>query len=469
MASVEKSRSGWTLAAVALALFCVQIDYFAMNLAVPRMAVEFGSSATDLQWIVSVYMLALGAFMVPAGRIGDIFGRRRTLLAGVALFGAASVACAVAPTLGVLIAFRVAQGLGAALIFPVSVSVLTNAYGVARAGRSIGLAYGIAALGNAAGPLVGGLLTDTVGWRWIFWLNVPLAAASLAIGARVVTESFDESAPRRIDTAGLALISVGIGLFTLTFDRAPGWGWLSVSTVAAFAGSLLALAAFVVVETRVRWPLVDLSLVRNARFTILVVAGAVANIAYAVTIFLSTVFLQTVRGLDPLTAGLAFLGPSAGAAIGGVLAGRLGTRRSPAAVMGATTVAAALGLGAVALSRDWAPYLVALSVCGLTLGLVYAFTTVATQAVVRPERAGEAAGVTLTVLVSLAGVGVAVASTVLEMLQRNGTPAAEAIDAILAVLAVALLAAGAVVLSIARRTATRSEPSRPSVSPRPAG
>lgn len=312
-------------------------------------------------------------------------------------------------------------------------------------------------------------MTDTVGWRWIFWLNVPLAAASLAIGARVISESFDESAPRRIDTAGLALISVGIGLFTLTFDRAPSWGWLSVITVVAFAGSLLALAAFVVVESRVRWPLVDLSLVRNARFTTLVLAGAAANIAYAVTIFLSTVFLQDVRGLDPLTAGLAFLGPSAGAAIGGVLAGSLGARRSPASVMGTTTVVAALSLGAVAVSRDWVPYLVALSACGLTLGLVYAFTTVATQAVVRPERAGEAAGVTLTVLVSLAGFGVAVASTVLEMLQRNGTPAAEAIDAILAVLAVVLLAAGAVVLWVARRTATLSEPSLPSVSPRPAG
>ncbi len=469
MAPVEKSRSRWTLAAVALALFCVQIDYFAMNLAVPRMAVEFDSSATDLQWVVSVYMLSLGAFMVPAGRIGDIFGRRRTLLTGVALFGAASVACAVAPNLGVLIAFRAAQGLGAALIFPVSVSVLTNAFGVAKAGRSIGLAYGIAALGNAAGPLVGGLFTDTVGWRWIFWLNVPLTVASLAIGACVVAESFDESAPRRIDTAGLALISVGIGLFTLTFDRAPGSGWLSVSTIVAFAGSLVALAAFVVVETRVRWPLVDLSLVRDARFTILVVAGAVANIAYAVTIFLSTVFLQEVRGLDPFTAGLAFLGPSAGAAIGGVLAGRLGARRSPALVMGSATVVAALSLGCVAGSRDWVPYLVALSLCGLTLGLVYAFTTVATQAVVRPERAGEAAGITLTVLVSLAGVGVAVSSTVLEMLQRNGTTAADAIDGILAALAVVLLAAGAVVLWVARQTATRSEPSLPSASPRPAG
>ncbi|KUI16751.1 MFS transporter [Mycobacterium sp. GA-1285] len=469
MASVEKSRSGWTLAAVALALFCVQIDYFAMNLAVPRMAVEFGSTTTDLQWVVSVYMLALGSFMVPAGRIGDILGRRRTLLAGVALFGVASAACAIAPSLGVLIAFRVAQGLGAALIFPVSVSVLTNAYGAARAGRSIGLAYGIAALGNAAGPLVGGLFTDTIGWRWIFWLNVPLTVASLAIGARVVRESFDESAPRRIDTAGLALISIGIGLFTLTFDRAPGWGWLSVSTLVAFTGSLVALAAFVIVENRVRWPLVDLSLIRNAKFTILVVAGAVANIAYAVTIFLSTMFLQEVRGLDPLTAGLAFLGPSAGAAIGGVVAGRLGTRRSPALVMGSTTVVAALSLGTVAVSPDWVLYLVALSACGLTLGLVYAFTTVATQAVVRPERAGEAAGVTLTVLVSLAGVGVAVSSTVLEMLQRNGITAADAIDGILAVLAMVLLAAGAVVLWTARRMATRPVPSCPSVSPRPAG
>ncbi|OBB77259.1 MFS transporter [Mycobacterium sp. 852014-52144_SCH5372336] len=469
MPSGADTRSRWTLTAVAMALFCVQIDYFAMNLALPRMADEFGTSTSDLQWIISVYMLALGAFMVPAGRIGDIFGRRRALLTGVALFGAASVACALAPSAGVLIAFRVAQGIGAALIFPVSVSVLTNAYQSGKASHAIGLAYGIAALGNAAGPLIGGLFTATIGWRWIFWLNLPLTLVSLAIGARVITESFDESAPRRIDVAGLALISTGIGLFTLTFDRAPGWGWLSVTTLIAFSGSLLALAAFVVVENRVRWPLVDLSLVRNARFAILVMAGAVANIAYAVTIFLSTVSLQDVRGLGPLTAGLVFLGPSAGAAVGGVLAGRLATRRAPLLVMGATTVVAALSLCALAGSRGWTLYLLALSACGLTLGLVYAFTTVATQAVVRPERAGEAAGVTLTVLVSLAGVGVAASSTVLEMLQRNGIPAARAIDVVLAVLGVLLLAAGAVVLWTARRSVTRSAPSQPSVSPRPAG
>jgi EmrB/QacA subfamily drug resistance transporter len=455
-ATEEPVRFRWILASISMALFCVQIDYFAVNLALPRMALDLKTTTPDLQWVISVYMLALGAFMVPAGRIGDIFGRRRALLAGVALFGLASALCALAPSATLVIAFRAVQGIGAALIFPVSVSVLTNAFPAVRASHAIGLAYGIAGLGNAAGPLIGGLLTETVGWRWIFWLNVPLTLVVLSIGMRSITESFDESVPRRIDIAGLALITIGIGLFTLTFDRAPTWGWLSAPTIVAFACSVAALAAFVVVENRVRWPLVDLSLVRNPRFTILVIAGTLANIAYGVTIFLSTMYLQQVRGLDPLTAGLAFLGPSAGAALGGVLAGRLAASRPPVRVMGMTTVAAAVSLAALAASRDWALYLPALSACGLTLGLVYAFTTVATQAVVRTERAGEAAGVTLTALVTLAGVGVAVSGTVLEMLQRGGMSPTGAVDAIVAVLAAVLLPAGVGVLLAARTSGDRT-------------
>ncbi|HEX2399389.1 MAG TPA: MFS transporter [Mycobacterium sp.] len=442
-----------------MALFCVQIDYFAMNLALPRMAFDLNSTAADLQWVISVYMLALGSFMVPAGRIGDIFGRRRALFAGIALFGLSSALCALAPSATLLVAFRAVQGIGAALIFPVSVSVLTNAFPSVRASHAIGLAYGIAGLGNAAGPLIGGLLTETVGWRWIFWLNVPLTLIALAIGAWSITESFDETVPRRIDVTGFALITVGIGLFTLTFDRAPSWGWLSAPTVIAFVCSLAALAVFVVAENRVRWPLVDLSLMRNPRFTILVIAGTIANIAYGVTIFLSTMYLQQVRGLDPLTAGLVFLGPSAGAALGGVLAGRLAASRPPVLVMGLTSVAAAVSLAALAASHTWFVYLPALTASGLTLGLVYAFTTVATQAVVRTERAGEAAGVTLTALVTLAGVGVAVSGTVLEMLQRAGMSSAGAVDAIVAVLAALLLPAGVVVLLIAR-AATESAQSR---------
>jgi EmrB/QacA subfamily drug resistance transporter len=437
-----------------MALFCVQIDYFAMNLALPRMATELGSTATDLQWVISVYMLTLGAFMVPAGRLGDIFGRRRTLLFGVALFGIASAAIAMAPSVGAIVAWRAVQGLGAALIFPVSVSVLTNAFPSARASHAIGMAYGIAGLGNAAGPVVGGLLTETIGWRWIFWLNVPLTLIPLVIGALSITESRDESVPRRIDLSGLALVTLGLGLFTLTFDRAPTWGWLSIQTIAAFIGSIVLLTAFVLVENRIRWPLVDLSLLRDRRFAILVSAGTIANIAYGVTIFLSTMYLQQVRGLDPLVAGLVFLGPSAGAALGGALSGRLATSRPPVLTMGITTVLAAASLALLAAFNGWAVYLPALTACGFTMGLVYAFTTVVTQTVVRPERAGEAAGVTLTALVTMAGVGVAVSSTMLEVLERSGISTGSAISAILATLACALLPAGVVVLLIAHAGAS---------------
>lgn len=444
------ARTGWILAAVSTALFCVQIDYFAMNLALPRMAAELDSNATDLQWVISVYMLALGAFMVPAGRIGDIFGRRRALLAGIALFGLASAMCAVAPSAALVIVFRAVQGLGAALIFPVSVSVLTNAFPAARASHAIGMAYGIAGLGNAAGPLVGGLLTQTLGWRWIFWLLVPLALAAFVIAAVTVPESSDDSVPRRIDVTGLALITVGIGLFTLTFDRAPSWGWLSAGTIVAFVGAVAILGVFVVVENRVRLPLLDMSLFRNARFTILVVAGTVANIAYAVTIYLSTLNLQQVRGLDPLMAGLAFLGPSIGAALGGPLSGRLAARYPSVLIMGLGCVAAALSLAALAVSGGWIAYVIALTACGFTMGLVYAFTTVATQAVVLPERAGEAAGVALTSLVTLAGVGVAVSGTMLEVLRHAGMSSGSGIEAIFLAIASVLLPAGALVMLTAR-------------------
>ena len=449
------ARPRWTLAAVAVSLFCVQIDYFAMNLALPRMASELGGSVTDLQWVISVYLLALGAFMVPAGRIGDIFGRRRALLAGIALFGLASVACALAPSAPVLIGSRAVQGLGAALIFPVSVSVLTNVFPAARAAQAIGLAYAIAGLGNAAGPLIGGLLTQTVGWRSLFWLNVPLTAVAFAIAAATVTESRDPTVPRRIDVAGLALITAGIGVFTLSFDRAPVWGWLAPATVGLFAAAVAALVAFVVVERATSVPLVDHALARNRPFVVLVVAGTIANVAYGVTIFLSTMFLQDVRGLDPLTAGLAFLGPSVGAALGGALAGRLAQRFPPVLVMGLACTGAAIALAALAASNGWPGYLTALSAAGLTLGLVYAFTTVATQAVVRPERAGEAAGVTLTFLITLGGVGVALAGTGIELLQRGGLSAGGAIQAVFAGLAAVLLPAGLVVMLLARR---RAEP-----------
>jgi MFS family permease len=275
---------------------------------------------------------------------------------------------------------------------------------------------------------------------------VPFAILSFAIGALTVPESSDDSVPR-IDLTGLALITAGIGLFTLTFDRAPSRGWLAPGTIVAFVASIAVLAAFVLAEKRVRWPLVDLSLFRNGRFTVLVVAGTVANVAYAVTIYLSTLNLQQVRGLDPLMAGLAFLGPSIGAALGGPLSGRLAAKYPPVLVMGVACMAAAVALAALAVSGGWVLYICALTACGFTMGLVYAFTTVATQAVVRPERAGEAAGVALTSLVTLAGVGVAVSGTMLEVLRHAGMSTGRGIEVIFLAIAAALLPAAIAVLA----------------------
>ena len=187
------------------------------------------------------------------------------------------------------------------------------------------------------------------------------------------------------------------------------------------------------------------------------VAGIVANIAYAVTIYLSTLNLQQVRGLDPLMAGLVFLGPSAGAALGGPLSGRLAAKYPPVLVMGAGCMAAAISLAALAVSHGWFVYVIALTACGFTMGLVYAFTTVATQAVVRPERAGEAAGVALTSLVTLAGVGVAVSGTMLEVLTRAGMSAGPGIAVIFLAVAAALLPAGGLVMLMARSRTTPSE------------
>jgi MFS family permease len=195
---------------------------------------------------------------------------------------------------------------------------------------------------------------------------------------------------------------------------------------------------------------VNLTLLQNPTFAILVIAGTTANVAYTVTVFLSTMNLQQVRGLTPLAAGIAFLGPSAGAALGGVLSGRIAARFAPVAVMGTGCTAAAVSLAGLAVSQHWVPYLAALTVCGFTMGLVYAFTTVATQTVVAPERAGEAAGVTLTALVTIAGVSVAASGTVLEVLQYQHFTTADGIERILLAIAALLLPAGLAVLWKAR-------------------
>jgi MFS family permease len=342
----------------------------------------------------------------------------------------------------------VLQGAGAALIFPVGISALSNLFSEERRAWALGLAFGIANIGTALGPFIGGGLASGPGWRWIFWSLVPLCGVSLWLAARTVEESRDESAPRRLDLPGAAIVTIGVAVLSLAVNRGDNWGWGSVQTIVAFALAGGLLVAFVALEARVPAPLVDLKLFRNPAYVLIAAMGAVSNIGYVVSIFGVTLYLQQVRGLDPLVGGVVFLAPSVMVALSGPLGARLGRRFRPVAVMAGAGVVSGMGVLALTFAHAWIAYVPAFALAGLGLGLGYTFANVATQGVVRPERAGEASGVVLTILVTAGGIGLAGAANAITLLEHSGTSTRGAIQGTLRVSAIAVLAAAVVVMAV---------------------
>jgi EmrB/QacA subfamily drug resistance transporter len=447
-APAVKRRPGGSLLAVSLALFCVQVDFFALNLALPNVGADFHVGTRSVQWTVSAYMLSVGSLFILAGRVGDIFGRRHALLAGIGLFGASSLACAVAPSLGVLVAARVVQGAGAAVIFPVGVAVVSNAFDDTSRSKALGLAFGIANIGTAAGPFIGGGLAGGPGWRWVFWTLVLLCGVALLVAYVAVADSRERDAQRRLDWRGAALVICGVASLSITVDRGNSWGWSSARTIVGFALAAILLASFLRVESRVRNPLVDLKLFRNFPYVLVTGMGAVANIVYVTTVFVVTLYLQQVRGLTPLTAGLVFLPPSLLVALSGPLGGWLGKRMRPTVVMAGAGVVAGVGLLLMSSIHGWPGFVASFAFAGIGFGLGWTFASVGTQDVVSPERAGEASGVLLTVLVTAGGIGIATTATVLGLVEQAGTSASDALNATLRVLAIGILAAAVVVMAL---------------------
>ncbi|MCW3006439.1 MAG: major facilitator superfamily 1 [Solirubrobacterales bacterium] len=444
------------IAAVALAIFCTDVDFFALNLALPATARSLGVTTTDLQWAVTIYQLTLASLLIPAGRLGDLLGRRRVLLTGIAIFGLASLLCGAAQSATMLVCFRFVQGAGAALLFPVGIAVVSNAFASAARGRAIGNVYAIGAIGTAVGPFVGGLLTDTLSWRWVFFFNVPFALAAFLITLRQVPESRDGAA-ERVDTTGLACVVAGIAAVTVAIDRGSDWGWLSATTLLVAAGGIALLGAFVAVERRVRFPLVDLSLFRNAPYVTITLAGAAGNIGTCLMLFLASIYLQQVRDLSPLVAGVVFLAPAIANAAGGVVAGRLGERGTPPRlVMGAALALGAVALALLAFVTAWPAYVAAFALAGFGLGTTWSYTSVGTQAVVPEAMAGGASGVTLAIVVGLGGLSVAVGATLLEVLTGGGASAATAIHRLFAGLAVLALLSAAAMLATGRAPRDRT-------------
>ncbi|MCB5907689.1 MFS transporter [Streptomyces pinistramenti] len=395
----------WTWTAVAIGAFCVQLDAFALNLALPVIRRGLPGPQAAAPWVIGGYLLAAGALMPVAGRLGDLYGRRRVLAVGLALFGAAAAGCALAPSLPLLVAARVVQGAGGALIMPAGLALLTCAFPGGHGRRMTGRALGLAGLATACGPFVGGVLAQSVSWRAVFWLTVvPTVAAACC--TRRATESRDSAAARTLDTTGAAAVTGLCACLALSVAGAAPWAW---------AGGAAALGAvFVRAERRSPAPLVDLALFRNRRYVRLTAAGALANTATVALLYVIPLTLQHAYGLSPQSAGLAFLAPAAALAAGGPAAGRV----RPAAsvpVMALCLAAAAVALWATPQGgphgAPLAALLLASTAAAAALGVAGALALTGTQAVVRPQRAGEASGVTKAVLTVTAGLGLTLTGT----------------------------------------------------------
>ncbi|MFI1393425.1 MFS transporter [Streptomyces sp. NPDC020681] len=447
--SSSAARTG-AFTAVALALFCIQLDFFALNLAIPGIADEFGVTAAAAQWTLSAYMLAVGCFFIVGGRLGDVFGRRGTLLAGLTLFAAGSVGCALAPGLALLVVARIVQGIGAGFVFPVSVAVISNAFPDETRARALGAAFGIANIGTALGPFVGGGFTEGPGWRWIFWLLAPLSALALLIAIAYVPDSRDTSVPRQLDLIGCFTIVCCLAAVTLAVERGSAWGWDHARTLTLFAVAVVTGGLFLLRERLARHPLVDLRLFRNIPYVLVTGMGSVANMGYAVTVFLATLYLQGVRHLSPFVAGIVFLAPALVVALTGPLGARLSQRMRPTAVMALAGAIAGTGMITLTHVTAWWLYVPVFAWCGLGLGLGWTFSSVATQQVVPPARAGEASGVLLTFLVTLGAIALAGAASAIIAMTPERTPE-EAYDTILRFGGAVILLASLVVMAVRHR------------------
>jgi len=302
-----ETRKWWTLAAVAFGLFMIMLDNTVVNVALPSIQRDLGVGLSELEWIVTGYALSFAALMLTGGKLADMMGRRRIFVLGIVIFTAASFLCGIASSSEVLIGARVLQGVGAALMNPATLSIISATFPPRERGTAIGIWAGVSALALAIGPLVGGLLTQHVGWEWIFFVNIPVGIVGIAASYLFIDESKDMSHEQRLDLPGL--LTSGIGLFALTYGliEANTYGWTSGRILGAFAIAVVSLVAFVLLERHQRLPMLDLSLFRSGTFTganlvVLLVAFAM----FGIFLFLS-LYLQNVLGYSAVQTGAAFL------------------------------------------------------------------------------------------------------------------------------------------------------------------
>ena len=335
------------LVLICLAQFMVVLDVTIVNVALPSIQVDLHLSNGSLQWIVNAYTLVFGGFLLLGGRLGDLLGRKRLFLVGLVVFTGASLLDGLAGSEGILVGARALQGLGAALISPAALSIISTTFeeGAQRA-RALAVWAAIAIGGSAVGLILGGALTQYFSWPWIFFVNVPVGIAAFALSLRLVPESRDVSAHRSYDLAGATTVTGGLMALVYALVGAQSAGWTSMRTIGFFAAALVLLAAFVAIESRATAPLVRLSIFRVRSLLTANAAMFLAMSGMFAMFFFNTLYIQRVLGYGPLEAGLAFLPFTAGIMVSASLASqfapRIGVR--PVAVVGFLLAAAGLVL-----------------------------------------------------------------------------------------------------------------------------
>jgi EmrB/QacA subfamily drug resistance transporter len=426
------------LAVLCLAVFVINLDVTIVNAALPTLVRELGASTRELQWIVDAYNLAFAALVLAAGSVSDRYGRRGALVVGLAIFGSASAVGAAAGSPAQLTVARAVMGIGAAVIFPTTLSILSNVYtGRVERARAIGIWGATTGLGVAFGPITGGWLLEHYWWGSVFLAMAPIAIAALMLTLAVVPTSRDPSTPP-LDRPGLVLSTAGLGLLVYTIIEAPERGWVSLGTLAGFAGAVLLLAALVSRERSTRFPMLDVRLFRNLRFSAACGSVTVAWFALFGFIFLITQYFQFLKAYSPLATGLRILPVAGSIAVASVVGIRLAVVVGNKAVVAAGLAAMGAGFAWVSVASVATPYLEIIGqmiLVGGGLGLTTAPATEAIMGAVPKEKAGIGSAMNDATREFGGTLGVAVIGSVFASLYANGVAASPAVAGLPAVAA----------------------------------
>jgi EmrB/QacA subfamily drug resistance transporter len=470
----EENRKWWTLAAVAFGLFMIMLDNTVVNVALPSMQRALHIDRAELEWVVNAYALTFGVLLLTGGKLADLLGRRRIFIAGLVVFTGSSLACGLANGPEMLIGARTVQGIGAALMNPATLSIITATFPPRQRGMAIGIWAGVSAMALAIGPLVGGVLTQKIDWSWIFFINVPIGVLGIAAARIFIDESRDTSHEQRLDLPGL--VSSGIGLFALTYAliSTNHHSWTSARVLSLFAVAGAALAIFVVLELRQRLPMLDLSLFRNPTF-----AGAnsvmfFVGLAMFGIFFFNSLFLQNILGYSAIQTGATFLPMTVLIILVAPQAGRLSDTVGPRWLMGLgmlLVTGSLLVFSTLDVGSSFWHILPGLLIGGFGMALVMTPTTAAAMGSVPVAKAGVGSAVINSMRQVGGSLGIAVMGAVVatQIHPGRGNPQEQFVTGYHHALYVgAVISLAGAILAVATIRQVREEHPQPTGAPEPA-